>query len=110
MNSARKMRAFTVPELLIVVFSLAVFAALIVPGLGHKCARGPGISCRNNLKQVGLAFRTFALDHNDKFPMRLSMTNGGTSQLVSSGWVYPHFQVMSNELSTPRVLMCAEDK
>jgi prepilin-type processing-associated H-X9-DG protein len=109
MNSARTPRGFTVPELLIVVFSLAVFAFLLVPVTfrRHTHCR---INCVNNLKQVGLSFRTFALDNNDKFPMRLSVTNGGTLELVSSGWVYPHFQVMSNELSTPRVLICPEDK
>ncbi len=42
--------------------------------------------------------------------MQVSVTNGGTKELVASGVVYPHFQVMSNELSTPRILLCPNDE
>ena len=62
------------------------------------------------MKQIGLAFRTWALDNDDHFPMRVSVTNGGTLELVASGAVFPHFQIMSNELSTPRILLCPNDK
>jgi prepilin-type processing-associated H-X9-DG protein len=62
----------------------------------------------NNLKQVGLSFRTWALDNSDKYPMQVAVTNGGTMELVSSGLVFPHFLVMSNELSTPKILICPE--
>jgi len=31
-------------------------------------------------------------------------------ELVASGRVFPHFQLMSNELSTPKILLCPEDK
>ena len=31
-------------------------------------------------------------------------------ELVASGFVFPHFQVMSNELSTPKILVCPADK
>ena len=30
-------------------------------------------------------------------------------ELIASAVVYPHFQVMSNELSTPKVLLCPND-
>ena len=42
--------------------------------------------------------------------MQVSVTNGGTMELVASGVVYPHFQVMSNELSTPTILLCPNDE
>ena len=41
--------------------------------------------------------------------MQVSVTGGGTMELVAGGAVYPHFQVLSNELSTPRVLLCPND-
>ena len=31
-------------------------------------------------------------------------------ELVASGLVFPHFRVMSNELSTPKILVCPNDK
>jgi hypothetical protein len=63
----------------------------------------------NNLKQVGLAFRMWDMDHGDKFPMSLVTSNGGTMNhpLASQAWV--HFQVLSNELVDPKLLVCPAD-
>ena len=30
-------------------------------------------------------------------------------ELITGGYVFPHFQVMSNELSTPKILMCPQE-
>jgi len=38
--------------------------------------------------------------------MHVSVTNGGTMELIGSGSVYMHFLVMSNELNTPKLLFC----
>jgi hypothetical protein len=62
------------------------------------------------MKQTALAFVCWAIDNDGHFPMRVPVTNGGTMELTASGVVFPHFQVMSNELSTPRILLCPEDK
>ena len=67
------------------------------------------INCISNLKQIGLAFRLWEGDHNDKYPMQISVTNGGAMELVAAGNVAACFQVMSNELSTPKILLCPED-
>jgi prepilin-type processing-associated H-X9-DG protein len=64
----------------------------------------------NNQKQLGLALKVWALDSNDLLPMQLSITNGGTMERISAGTVFPHFQVLSNELSTPKILFCPADK
>ena len=42
--------------------------------------------------------------------MQTSVTNGGTMELMNSSEAWRAFQVMSNELSTPKVLVCEEDK
>ena len=109
-GSTKPARAFTVFELLLVVFTLLLLLVLFGPGMfqrtqGTNCR----VQCVNNLKQVGLCFRTFAIDNQDKFPMQVSVTNGGTMELIASGWVYPHFQILSNELSTPVILLCPDD-
>jgi prepilin-type processing-associated H-X9-DG protein len=41
--------------------------------------------------------------------MQVSVTNGGTMEFVASGRAYPHFQVISNELGTARILLCPND-
>jgi hypothetical protein len=67
------------------------------------------INCVNNLKQVGVAFRLWEGDHNDKYPMQVSVTNGGAMELIATGNVAACFRMMSNELSTPKILLCPAD-
>jgi hypothetical protein len=84
--------------------------ALLIPAMSRRTqARSARINCVNNLKQIGLSFRTWALDNGDKYPMQVSVTNGGTMELVSTGSVFSVFQVMSNELGTPKLLICPEE-
>jgi prepilin-type N-terminal cleavage/methylation domain-containing protein/prepilin-type processing-associated H-X9-DG protein len=106
---AKTIKAFTLIELLLVIAVIAVLGAIFLPQLRRPRMRPSRIFCVNALKQVGLAFRMWSLDYGGKFPMQVSVTNGGTMELVKSGIVFPHFQVMSNELNTPKLLVCPED-
>ena len=103
-------RAFTVLELLITIACLAILAAIIVPAFARAKQRAGRVCCTCHLMQIGLSFRAWAIDHRDRYPMQVSATNGGTMELVSKGTVSAHFQVMSNELSTPRILICPQDR
>ena len=107
--SNRSTAALTLVEVLVVVFVLVVLAAIILPALSAAKRRGCHINCVNNVKQVGLGFRIWADDHQGKNPMEISTNNGGTIELAAKGDVVATFQIMSNELSTPRVLICPED-
>lgn len=96
-------------ELMIVLVVLGVAALVILPGIVDRHPyRAVRINCVNNLKQIGLAYRTWALDRNDKYPMELSVTNGGTMEAASLAFIT--FRVLSNELSTPKILVCPADK
>ena len=41
--------------------------------------------------------------------MQVPVTNGGTMEFVEGGPAFVHFLVMSNELSTPKILICTEE-
>jgi type II secretory pathway pseudopilin PulG len=105
-----KARAFTLTEFLITFGCILLLATIFLAALAKSKARSSRLGCVNYMKQIGLAFRTWSLDNNDHFPMQVSVANGGTLELVTNGLVSPHFQVMSNELSFSKVLVCPEDK
>jgi prepilin-type processing-associated H-X9-DG protein len=67
------------------------------------------IQCVNNLKQIGLAFRIWEGDNGDKLPMQVPAKKGGAMEPALRGNAAPIFQVMANELSTPRILLCPVD-
>ena len=101
--------ALTLVEVLVVIAILAVVAALLLPALAAAKRKHSRIGCLNNLKEIGLACRVWEGDNGDKYPMFVSVTNGGAMELVVTGNVLVNFLVMSNELSTPRILHCPED-
>ncbi|HXT42016.1 MAG TPA: type II secretion system protein [Candidatus Angelobacter sp.] len=61
------------------------------------------------MKQIGLAFRIFANDHAGTYPMGVSTNKGRSMEYLATSEVFRHFQVMSNELSTPVILACPAD-
>ena len=108
--SKNKSRGLTLLELCIVLAVLTVVGIFFAmqPDRNQK-ARALRLQCVNNLKQISLDFDVWAGDHGGKFPMELSQTNGGTMEFITGPNAWRHFQVMSNELSTPKVLACPAD-
>jgi prepilin-type processing-associated H-X9-DG protein len=96
-------------EVLVIMAVLVVIVALLLPGLAANRRIPQKINCVNNLKQTGIAYRLWEGDNNDKYPMEVSVTNGGAMELVATGNVAACFRVMSNELNTPKILLCPED-
>jgi hypothetical protein len=101
-------------------FAVTIIALVPVLLLGcdarHQDERkAQRITCVNNLKQIGLAFRIWEGDHDDQFSFNVSTNAEGTRELCAPGkdgfdtnaWL--HFQVMSNELNSPVVLVCPQD-
>jgi prepilin-type N-terminal cleavage/methylation domain-containing protein/prepilin-type processing-associated H-X9-DG protein len=108
--SNQRNHALTLIEVLVVIFVLAVIVVIILPGLAAAKRRSSAIVCINNVKQIGLSFRVWAGDNGDKFPMEVSVTNGGAMELAITGNAVAVFRVMSNELSTPKILVCQKDR
>ncbi len=104
--------------MLLVITIIAILASLLLPALARVQKRSKQVQCVNQLRQVGIAFHSFAHDHGDKFPMAISTNAGGTLELVRAAgalggdfyFAYRHFQALSNELDTPKVLACPADR
>src|SRR5438045_2246923 len=101
-------RAFTLIELLVVIAIIAILASLLLPALARAKERAKRIKCISNVKQVNLAFKTFALDHNNFYPWHTDPTEGGTYG-ANAGNATRDFTAASNEIDTPKVLLCPGD-
>ena len=95
-------------EVALVVATVVLLALVFWPML-TRSKRSSRIGCTGNLKQVGLSYRLFSNDHQDKFPFAVSKGDGGTLEFVKTSQVFRHFEAMSNELVTPKVLVCPVD-
>src|SRR5580692_527905 len=114
----KKKKAFTLIELLVVIAIIAILAAMLLPVLAAAKRRAQRINCVSNMKQVNLSFRIWEGDNNNNYPMAVSTSVGGAMESVVNQ-TYPTytklsgmtnvFCVMSNELSTPKILVCPSD-
>lgn len=101
--------AFTAIELLVVIAGFVVILGFLSPALIRAKAPASRVSCVNNLKQVGLAFRVFATDNPGQFPMQVLTNQNGELAFTNVGQVFRYYLVLSNELSTPKILLCPRD-
>jgi len=67
-QNERLKTAFTLIELLACITLIAILCGLMAPLLALMREKGKQISCMNNMRELGLAFRLYLNDHDDFFP------------------------------------------
>jgi competence protein ComGC len=98
---------FTVGELMVIVAVIAILCLLIIlPNLARFQAKSSRAGCPNNLKRIGLAYRTWEGDYGDIYPARYFTNADGSTKFTKA---FLSYQAMSNELNNPKVVLCPND-
>ncbi len=99
-----KHKAFTLVEAVVILVLVCLFYALLIPATTR--VRGPcrRSACLSNARQIGLAFKQYAIDNNDQFPWIGASSNSVTSSSV--------FATLTNGcyLSIGKIYICPQDK
>jgi prepilin-type N-terminal cleavage/methylation domain-containing protein len=114
MTELRPKRAFTLIELLVVIAIIAILAALLLPALAKAKERAAKTKCLNNVKQITLGFIIWGNDNDSRWPWIVSPADGGLNNLGGGSPIsanpFIHFAIISNEITTPKILVCPSDK
>ena len=100
---------FTLLEVLVAIGIVLVLMAMLMPS-SHIKQRSNMVMCMSNQKQIGIGLTMFHQDHGDKYPWELSVTNGGSMEVIPVNHVFPYYQPLSEYLNKrTQVLVCPTD-
>ena len=122
-NHLKPIAAFTLIELLVVLAVIALLGATLLPALAISGSKVQKITCINNLKQLGFAYRSWEAANNGHYPQAVAAHSGGAQDYCTHGGnnsstgTLPAiaynpgmvYIVMSNYLAGPKILFCPAD-
>jgi len=97
---------FTLIELLVVIAIIAILAALLLPALSR--AKGQGVHCLNNLRQLDLGWLMYAHDNRDVLPgdhWQDEASHVPNDNNWVTGWLSPEGESPNNTDNTNTVFL-----
>src|SRR5215470_3731074 len=99
MKINRTSSAFTLIELLVVIAIIAVLASIALPAFTAVQERGKQTKDMSNGKQIALALKQFATDHDGTFPQKAPGTDYAAAPALTAAnksndafwWLFPNY-------------------
>ena len=107
MKAISRRAGFSLVEALVLsLIVLFLFFVFLRPTVHRQPGKAQRIKCVSNLKNVALAIRIHAVDHDGLYPGPYFLSNSVDFASLSAA---DYFGLISNQLSTPKILVCPSD-
>lgn len=103
-----KGRSFTLVELLVVIAIIVILMGMTLPAISKVRSLAHSIYCKNNLRELGVAFQSYMTDYKDNMPYIIAMPSLGINE-------DPAYQRLCDVLSpfvggSSKVFRCPADR
>lgn len=103
-RSYRHLDGFTLIELIVAISIIALLAALSLGAIGTARQKAYGAVCRNNFRQLQLAWTVYTVDHGDRLPPNVGGPAAGLTPEFAS-WVSGYLSYSSDPDNTNTLLL-----
>lgn len=114
LSTRRNPVALTRIDVLALIVGTCLLAVFLSPNLFRAKVRRSSVTCVDNLKEIGVAYRLWPGDQGDLFPSQQTVALGGWADYLTNSGQGPrcwtNFALMSNDLGeSPKLLICPLD-
>jgi prepilin-type N-terminal cleavage/methylation domain-containing protein/prepilin-type processing-associated H-X9-DG protein len=100
---ARRYRAFTLVELLVVIGIIAILIAILLPTLNSARRQAATVQCQSNMRQIAMALIMYIDANKGRFPPATVPNSTNVEASFPNGWWWPNELVRAKFIKAPSV-------